>query len=134
MISLDGFDPPFGCSEYVWGPAATHDGQPWKEHQYHAEILSWHYHDYMGTHALLQVWDYAQQADPAQRWQYVLVLHYPKRYTDPDGVIIDTDWRWAIRMEYESNWAERKWPTNAEVGADIDQWLQAPEALRFLLV
>ena|SRR6478752_1907071 len=132
-IDLSGFHAPYGCSEYEWGCAAEYPPNPnglkgvWKEHRYHVEILSWHYHDYMGTHAFVQVWDYAQQNDPDQRWQYMLLLNRPIRQYDADGSIIGSDWGWVIQCEYEG------YPTHAQVGADIDLWEAAPESLRFIL-
>jgi hypothetical protein len=125
--NLDGFDPPWGASEYEWGPPVLHNGQPWHDHQYHVEILGWYYHDYLGTHVYAQVWDYAQQADPNQRWQYMLFLHRPTRYVDAYGAIESTDWSWAIRMEYDHV------PSYAEVGVSVDQWVTSPEILRFII-
>lgn len=140
-IDLTEFDPPFGCSEYEWGPPVPLPDYPesplppgglWQDHAFHVEILSWHYHDYMGTHAYVQVWDYRQQLDPDQRWQMMLLLHCPKRTLDEDGCIIGTDWRWVIRKEYEQPWSQGG-PRHAEVGADIDTWIAAPDELRFIL-
>jgi hypothetical protein len=139
VINLDGFDPKFGEAEYSWGPAVTAKGGlvadtewHWQDHQYHVEFLSWHYHDYLGTHAYVQVWDYAQQDDPDQRWQYMLLLHRPTRHTNDDGAIVNSTWAWTIRMEYEPL-AEQRAPSHAQVGADIDVWLQAPDFLRFIV-
>lgn len=79
------------------------------------------------------MWDYRQQLDPDQRWQYMLLLHRPIHWTNPEGEIARTEWSWVIRKEYESDWSERRWPTHAEVGADIDAWVTAPDELRFIL-
>jgi hypothetical protein len=129
-IELEGFDPAFGCGEYTWGPHVYNGDVFWKDHQYHAEMLSWHYHDYLGTHAFLQVWDYAQQDDPDQRWQYVLLLHRPERHVNAEGDIVGGDWAWTIRSEWE---AETGVPGFAEVGGLIDLWLKAPDVLRFII-
>jgi hypothetical protein len=131
-IDLTGFNPGWGDFEHSWGMSALHDGKPWKEHQYHAEILGRFDHDYLGIHLFIQVWDYAQQSDPDQRWQYILVLHRPNRYVNADGDIEYADWDWVIRTEYETDEA-RRFPTYAEVGADVDIWLQAPDHLRFIV-
>jgi hypothetical protein len=131
-INLDGFEPPFGCFEYTWGPPVDHDGTHWQDHQYHAEVLAWYYHDYLGTHAFIQVWDYAQQSDPDQRWQYLLVLHRPGRHVNSEGVIVHTEWAWTIRNEYEDLWIDGG-PGHAKVAADVDLWLKTPEYLRFVL-
>jgi hypothetical protein len=132
-INLDGFEPSFGCAEYEWGaPVPLSSGDPWQDHQYHVEFLSWHYHDYLGTHAYVQVWDYAQQDDPDQRWQMMLLLHRPSRHVDVDDCIVGGTWAWTIRIEYEEPWSEGG-PSHAQVGADIDLWLEAPEILRFIV-
>jgi len=130
-IDVTDFAPPFGCGEYEWGPPADHDGCAWKEHQYHVEVLSWHYHDYMGTHAYVQVWDYAQQDDPGQRWQYMLLLHRPIREYDADGAITGGTWSWVIQCEYEV--VDHRPPSHATVGADVDRWVTAPDFLKFIL-
>lgn len=132
VVELDEFEPDFGAMEYFWGPPVQADGVHWKDHQYHAEILSWHYHDYLGTHVFMQVWDYAQQSDPNQRWQYYLVLHRPDERDWDIRPPRAGDWRWVIRKEYETPWTEGG-PTHAEVGADVDLWLRSPKELRFLL-
>lgn len=132
-INLTGFDPEFGAAEYEWGdPVLTADGWYWKPCQYHVEILSWNYHDYLGTHLFVQVWDYAQQDDPEQRWQYMLLLHRPTRHTDAEGVIVGGEWAWTIRVEYEGR-EDHGGPSFAQVGSDIDVWLEAPEILRFIV-
>lgn len=142
-INLDGFAPDWGVAEYVWGPPvpmpATDErivwtSEVWKDHAYHAEILGWYYHDYLGTHIYAQVWDYAQQTDPNQRWQYVLLLHRPTRHVDGDGAIVLTEWAWAIANEYPAypEWSDSV-PSYAQVGADVDRWVTCPEILRFLL-
>ena len=136
-IDLDGFDPPWGAAEYVWGPPvrSPHDDRVWwKDHAYHVEILGWFYHDYLGTHIYAQVWDYGQQTDPNQRWQYMLLLHRPTRHVDHDGSIVSTEWAWAISKEYEAfpEWSDSV-PSYAQVGADVDQWVKCPEILRFLI-
>lgn len=135
-IDLEGFDPKLGCGEYEWGPPVTNPyeqwkGQPWQDHAFHMEVLSWHYHDYMGTHAFVQVWDYRQQTDDEQRWQYLLLLHRPTKEV-VNGVVVSTEWAWTIAREYEVGKDQRP-PTNAEVGADVDRWLEAPDVLKFIL-
>ena len=95
-------------------------------------MLSWHYHDYLGTHAYVQVWDYRQQQHPDQRWQYMLLLHRPTRVVDPAGVTVGSEWAWTIRCEYEAR-EDHRGPSHAKVGADIDVWLEAPEVLRFIV-
>jgi hypothetical protein len=130
--SLKGFDPKYGVVEYEWGDPLPRNGEPWKDHQYHAEILSWHEHDYLGIHAFMQVWDYGQQDDPDQRWQYMLLLLRPARHIDEEGFVKTTGWSWVIRTEYETT-EEQRFPTHAQVGADIDLWLTTPEYLRFIL-
>ena len=132
-IDLDGFDPEWGASEYVWGPPVPHGNVYWKDHQYHVEILGWFYHDYLGTHIYAQVWDYAQQDDPNQRWQYMLLLHRPTQHVDADGAIHYTEWAWGITREYEAFPEWKGVPTYAQVGADVDQWVTCPEILRFLI-
>ena len=124
-ISLDLFEPDFGRGEYEWGCAAMHDGKPWKEHQYHVEFLSWHYHDYMGTHAFVQIWDYAAQDDPDQRWQFLLLRHEPTRIYNDDGAITGSTWAWTIARQYPGR-EDHRGPTHAEVGADIDAWMKNP--------
>lgn len=132
-INLDGFNPSSSC-EHMWGAAVVRDGRVWKEHQYHAEILGRFDHDYLGTHLFVQVWDYAQQDDPDQRWQYVLLLDRPQRFVGESGCIEYTEWAWCIRTEYEHDETNSYHaPTFAQVGADVDVWLQAPEVLRFIL-
>ena len=131
-IDLADFDPTFGVSEYEWGPAVPYNGAPWHDHQYHVEFLSWHYHDYLGTHAFVQVWDYAQQGDPDQRWQMMLLLHRPTRHINAYGDIVGGEWHWTIRKEYETPWSQGG-PSHTEVGGDIDLWLEAPEHLRFVI-
>jgi hypothetical protein len=131
-ISLDGFAPSWGDFEHTWGPPVLHDGEPWQANQYHCEILGRYDHDYLGAHLYVQVWDYAQQGEPDQRWQYLLLLHRPKRYVDDADLIVGTGWDWVIRNE----WPVAKFgrpPTFAEVGADVDLWLQCPEVLRFII-
>ena len=137
VVNLDGFDPPWGAAEYVWGPpvpSPTDDRVAWKDHQYHIEILGWYYHDYLGTHIYAQVWDYGQQTDPHQRWQYMLFLNRPTQHIDSDGAIHYTEWAWAIRKEYEAfpEWSDSV-PSYAQVGADVDLWVNSPEILRFLI-
>lgn len=132
-IDLDGFDPPWRATEYHWGPPVPHtDGRPWKDHQYHTEILAQYDHDYLGIHLFVQVWDYAQQDDPDQRWQYLLLRHAPRRYVNAEGAIEYTTWGWTIAMEYEVEKFGRV-PSYAEVGASVDLWVQSPDILRFLL-
>jgi hypothetical protein len=131
-INLDGFEPSFGVSEYEWGAPVPHGNVYWQDHQYHVEFLSWHYHDYLGTHAFVQVWDYAQQGDPDQRWQMMLLLHRPTRHINADGDIIGGTWAWTIRIEYDEPWSQGG-PSHTAVGADIDLWLEAPEILRFIV-
>ena len=137
-IDLDGFAPNWGAGEYTWGaPVAYPSNSPlqgqWKDHQYHVEVLGWYYHDYLGTHIFAQVWDYAQQDDPDQRWQYVLLLHRPTRYLNRQtGVIESSEWAWSIRKEYEVEKFGRP-PSYAEVGADVDTWVTSPDYLRPLL-
>lgn len=131
-VSLDDFAPPWGASEYAWGAPVTHDGAYWQDHQYYVEILGWFYHDYLGTHLFVQVWDYAQQDDPDQRWQYMLLLHRPTRRTDGGGLIVDTGWEWTIRCEYEGR-EDHLGPSFVEVGRDVDLWLEAPDVLRFII-
>jgi hypothetical protein len=126
-IDLDGFDPPWAASEYAWGPPVPRGNVYWKDHQYHVEVLGWFYHDYLGTHIYAQVWDYAQQDDPNQRWQYVLLLNRPTRYVDGYGAIESSTWDWVVRIEYDH------FPSYAEVGADVDNWVTCPEILRFLI-
>jgi hypothetical protein len=126
-VSLDGFAPSFGVCEYTWGPYVMHNGVYWKPERYHVEFLAWYYHDYMGTHAYVQVWDYSQQNHPDQRWQYMLLLHKPIRTLDDDGCVVNTAWGWTIRSEYEGC------TDYAQVGADIDLWIKAPSTLRFIL-
>ena len=132
IINLAGFDPDFGICEYAWGDPVSHAGAPWQDHQYHTEVLSWHYHDYLGTHAYVQVWDYAQQSNPGQRWQYMLLLHRPSRQTTADGLIAGSTWEWTIRREYEAREGQHA-PSHVEVAIDIDAWLAAPDILRFLI-
>ena len=131
-INLASFEPSFGCCEYEWGAPVPHGNVHWKDHQYHVECLAWHYHDYLGTHLYVQVWDYAQQDDPDQRWQYMLLLHRPTRHVDADGDIIGGTWDWTIRTEYEAR-EDHRGPSHAQVGADIDLWLEAPDFLRFIV-
>jgi hypothetical protein len=130
-VSLDGFEPSWGDCEVHWGPAVDYNGAHWKDYQYHAEVLARFDHDYLGTHLFVQVWDYAQQDDPDQRWQYMLLLHRPERIVE-DGAIVHTDWAWCIRVEYEEPWTEGG-PSYAKVGEDVDIWLRAPEYLRFII-
>lgn len=121
-IDLTGFEPPFALGEYEWGPAVTHDGAAWKDHAFHVETLALFDHDYLGTHMFVQVWDYRQQEDPEQRWQHMLLLHHPG----------EAGWGWTIRREYEAR-EDHRAPSYADVGADVDLWLGAPEYLRFIL-
>ena len=116
-ISLDGFDPPFRLGEYEWGPPVDHDDEPWKQHRWHVETLALYDHDHLGTHMYAQVWDYGSQTAPGQRWQYVLFLHR----NGADG------WRWVIQREYAGL------PSYRDVGDDVDTWVTAPPALRFVL-
>lgn len=130
-ISLDGFDPDHHCSEYEWGPAVTMpaypshpewEGQPWKDHAYHAEILGWFNHDYLGTHVYIQVWDYSQQLHPDQCWQYFLFVESPTYTREPEyNAIVHTDWNWTIQRQYESGYPAGH--SYAQVGADVDQWI-----------
>ena len=126
-IDLTGFNPGWGDHEHSWGQCALHEGKPWKENRYHCEILGRFNHDYMGSHLYVQVWDYAQQDDPDQRWQYMLLLDRPTRHVDEDGLIVGGEWNWTIRSEYE------ELPSYAQVGADVDLWVTAPEILRFIV-
>jgi hypothetical protein len=132
-INLTGFEPVYGTVEYEWGdPVFTADGWYWKPCQYHAEILAWFEHDYLGYHAFAQVWDYAQQDDPEQRWQYVLLLYRPTRQTNAEGLITGSSWDWCLRVEYEGR-EDHRGPSYALVGADVEVWLRAPEVLRFIV-
>lgn len=132
-INLDGFAPSYGTIEYEWGdPVLTPDGWYWKPCQYHVEVLSWHDHDYLGCHAFVQVWDYAQQDDPDQRWQFMLLLQRPIKHINAAGLIVGGEWAWCIRNEYEGR-EDHRGPSNAQIGADIDVWLEAPEIIRFLI-
>lgn len=131
-IDLAGFAPPFGCSEYAWGPSVNHEDAHWKDHAYHVEVLGWFYHDYLGTHLFVQVWDYTQQDHPDQRWQFMLLLHRPSRLTNTDDQIVKSEWAWTIRKEYPHH-DDMRPPSYAEVGADVDLWLEAPEILRFII-
>lgn len=97
----------------------------WKAHRYHGEVLASFDHDYLGTHLLMQVWDYGMQDHPDQGWQYVLMLHGCDRVYR-QGAIVSTSWHWTIHREYDHC------PSYAEVGGDIDVWLRAPEPMRFL--
>lgn len=122
-IDLDGFDLPFKLGEYSWGPPVplVRDNVttfPWQDHQYHVETLALFDHDYLGVHAFVQVWDYAQQNHPDQRWQYMLLYHSPNRIFDEDGCVIGGAWAWEVQSVYEVR------PFNAQVGADIDVWAE----------
>jgi len=124
-IDTTGFNPTIGHSEYQWGCAAEYPPNlnglrgVWKEHRYHCEVLSWHYHDYMGIHAFVQVWDYANQGSPDQQWEYALLIHHPIYEFDADGSIVGSDWVWAVQVEYDGP------PKHAQVGADIDAWFDS---------
>jgi hypothetical protein len=138
-IDLTGFEPPFGCGEYSWGRPVTFGeamddvsglvppvdpSDQWQEHAYHAEILSWHYHDYMGSHVFVQVWDYSQQRSPHQTWRFYLLVHEPfYTYETFDGVraIVATNWAWRVQVAYEDHWRDGT-PAAAGVGADVDAW------------
>lgn len=135
-ISLDGFAIDWACTEYEWGPPVDYPpgakltGQ-WKQHAFHCEVLGRYYHDYLGTHLFVQVWDYRQQDDPNQRWQYMLFLHRPA-YEPVSGE--RGEWAWALYHEYPAIEGD-KWhmPTFAQVGEDVDRWRSTPDALRFLI-
>lgn len=87
-----------------------------------AIVLAMFDHDYMGWHALIQHWDYRRNGitlngKSINRWEYGLILCCRE-----EG--------WVPRLVHD--FAERR-PSFSEATYYVDQYLECPEYLRFML-
>lgn len=80
-------------------------------------ILAMFDHDYMGWHALVQHWDYISNGSQANCWNYGLVL-----------TCRENDWETWLVHDFE-----KRRPSFSEATYYVDQYLECPEYLRFML-